>query len=80
MCLLTTSTTTIKPQSLPATERAVYFHALRVHLQVNGWKSLMNVALQPTEWGWTLRCGNFEPVMTDIGPAPENSKAHKMQL
>ena len=31
----------------------------------------MNVALQPTEWGWKLVCDSYEPIMTDIGPAPE---------
>lgn len=30
----------IDPQKLPPTERAAYFHSLRVHLQVILWKEL----------------------------------------
>lgn len=66
-----TSTTSIKPQSLPPTERAAYFHSLRVHLQVIEWKSLMSVTLPAEDWGWKLQHGMYEPVMTDLAPAPE---------
>ena len=72
MRLVATSKTVIKPQNLPPSERAAYFHSLRVHLQVIEWKSLMNIALHPIEWGWTLRGNNYEPIMTDLDPAPEN--------
>ena len=30
----------MQPQMLPPTERATYFHSLRVHLQVAQWKNL----------------------------------------
>lgn len=66
-----TATTAIKPQSLPPTERAAYFHSLRVHLQVIEWKSLMRVTLPAVDWGWKLQHGMYEPVMTDLAPAPQ---------
>lgn len=66
-----TATTTIKPQSLPPTARAAYFHSLRVHLQVIEWKSLMRVTLPAEDWGWKLQHGMYEPIMTDLAPAPE---------
>ena len=66
-----TSNTTIKPQNLPQSERAAYYHSLRVHLQVIQWKSLMETSLLPTEWGWRLVKDCYEPIMTDLEPAPE---------
>lgn len=71
MRLAATSVTTIKPQCLPPTERAAYFHSLRVHLQVIEWKFLMSVKLPAENWGWKLQNGMYEPVMTDLAPAPE---------
>ena len=56
-----TTTTAIKPQNLPPTDRAAYFHSLRVNLQVIEWKSLMNVILPAEEWGWRLQHGIYEP-------------------
>lgn len=41
----------LKSESLPPTVRAVYFHALRVHLQVCQWATLNLTCLNPTEWG-----------------------------
>ena len=67
-----TATITIKPQSLPPTDRGAYFHSLRVHLQVIEWKSLMSVTLPAEDWGWKLQNGMYEPVMTDLASAPEN--------
>ena len=66
-----TATTAIKPQNLPPTDRAAYFHSLRVNLQVIEWKSLMNVILPAEEWGWRLQHGMYEPVITDMSPAPQ---------
>ena len=40
MEMAATSNTTLKPQNLPPSERAAYYHSLRVHLQVIQWKSL----------------------------------------
>lgn len=72
MEMAATSRTTLKPQNLPPTERAAYYHSLRVHLQVVQWKSLMGSSLSPIEWGWRLIKGCFEPIMTDLEAAPEN--------
>ena len=44
------SKTTIKPQSLAPTESATKYHSIRVHLQVNEWKTLMSVELNPLGW------------------------------
>ena len=32
----------LDPQKLPSTERAAYYHSLRVHLQIIVWKKLLN--------------------------------------
>ena len=39
MDMVATSTSKIEPQRLPPTERAAYFHCLRVHYQVRVWKT-----------------------------------------
>ena len=41
--------TAIKPQSFPPTERAAYYHSLRVHLQVIHWKMLITINADPLE-------------------------------
>ena len=43
--------TVTKPQSLPPTERATYYHSFRVHLQVIQWKTLMATDADPLGWG-----------------------------
>ena len=67
-----TSNTTIKPQNLPPTECAAFYHCLRVHLQVIQWKLLLQTNLQPTDWGWKLNQGRYDPIMTDLDAAPGN--------
>ena len=44
------STTRPIPERLPPTERAAYFHVLRVHLQVVQWKTLMVTDINPQAW------------------------------
>ena len=61
----------IEPSDLPPTERAAYFHALRVHLQVAQWVNLDFGCLDPTKWGWKMDQGNLVPIKTDMDPAPE---------
>lgn len=61
---------TIRPEILPPTERATYYHALRVHLQVAQWKHLCLTCLDPKEWGWRKKEDMIEPIKTDIEPAP----------
>ena len=66
------SKTAIIPQSLPPTEKATYYHFLRVHLQVIQWKTLMTTSADPLEWGWKLH-PKFAPIMTDLETAPKES-------
>ncbi|XP_065911780.1 uncharacterized protein [Dysidea avara] len=63
----------VDPQKLPPTERAAYFHSLRVPLQVMLWKMLTHEECQynPEEWGWRLDGTRLNPVMTDLPAAPE---------
>jgi len=49
MRLVASATKSLKPQSLPPTERAAVYHSMRVHHQVIEWKSLMNIQLEPTK-------------------------------
>ena len=55
----------IEPQRLPPTERAAYFHSLRVPLQVVRWRTLNNDEFDHNAWGSTL-C----PTMTYVDAAP----------
>ena len=61
----------LQPEKLPPTERAAYYHSLRVHVQVCQWKSLQLDVLDATKWGWTLHNGLLVPIKTDILCAPE---------
>jgi len=71
MNLIATGKTRPRPERLPATERAAAFHVMRAHLQIVQWKSLMSVCLDPEDWGWSLKGGQFMPIQTDLKPAPE---------
>ena len=62
----------IEPESLPPTERAVFFHSLRVHLQVSQWKYLNMECLEPIDCGWKLENDVMSPVKTDLDPAPKS--------
>ena len=52
---------TLKPEKLPPSERAAWFHALRAYYQVQEWNSLM---------GMSLNGDKLMPIMTDEVPAP----------
>ena len=69
---MVSSATTVDPAKLPPTERAAYFHAHRVHLQVAQWMTLNLKCLEPTEWGWVGTNGILFPIKTDQIVAPEN--------
>lgn len=71
MQMLSQSKTTIEPQKLPPTERAAYYHALRVHLQLSIWSNLSNDILDAKQWGWELSGNQFKPILTDLDAAPE---------
>ena len=66
-----TSTKMLQPERLPPTERAAFFHSLRVHLQLMIWKSLGQCQYDPCSRGWGMKNGVLAPVMTDLNPAPE---------
>lgn len=57
---------------LPPTENAAKYHLLRVHLQCIVWKILDTTAADPTLWGWQKANEEFQPIMTDISPAPDS--------
>lgn len=56
---------------LPPTQNAAKYHLLRVHLQVFIWKSLDIPTPDPILWGWQLVDGEFQPILTDLSPAPD---------
>ena len=58
-------------QRLSPTERAAFFHSLRVYLQVMISKSLGQCQYDPCSLGWEMKNGVLAPVMTDLNPAPE---------
>ncbi len=72
MEMVTSSKSSLDPQKLPPTERAAYFHSLRVHLQVILWRKLTNNDLDPQQWGWKLDGTVLVPIMTDLAAAPES--------
>ena len=41
----------INPENLSHTERAVQ-HSLHAHIQTVAWQTLINVLLDPLQWGW----------------------------
>jgi len=62
----------VLPEKLPPTERAAFYHCLRVHLQVVTWMTLGSTNIEPTEWGWKNEGGRLTPIATDLEPAPED--------
>ena len=69
---IATSTVKPRPERLPPTERAAHFHVLRGYLQAQQWMTLMTDGLNPTDWGWCLQDGRYEPILTDLQPAPDD--------
>ena len=72
MSMIATNTMKIDPQRLPPTERAAYFHSLRVHFQIRVWKTLDKCIENPEDWGWKKMNNMLLPVMTDKEAAPDN--------
>ena len=68
--MLTTSSL-VEPSDLPSTERAVYFHALRMQIQVAQWMNLDLQCLDPIKWYWKLKNNYLAPKKTDINPEPK---------
>ena len=61
-----TSSNLPRPERLPPTESAARYHLYRVHLQVVHWKLLSTATLNPSEWGWKMHEGKYNPVLTDM--------------
>jgi hypothetical protein len=72
MKLCSTSRSAIVPETLPPTERAAFFHALRSHMQIVDWQRLSTGVLAAEDWGWKLSAGKLVPVKTDQAPAPDD--------
>ncbi len=66
----------LEPERLPPTERAAFFHSLRVHYQVVVWTQLSDDKLDPMEWGWKLQGSALMPILTDIDPSRKCSDAY----
>ena len=62
----------LERETLPLSERAMYFHSLRVYLEVCQWKYLNLHSLKPEKWGWTFAGKVLKPIKTDMQPAPES--------
>lgn len=54
----------IQPEMLPPTDGSAWQHSLRVFLQIILWKTLMATDIDSIKWGWQLKDGFLEPVMT----------------
>ena len=72
MDIITTSTSKVEPQRLPPTERAAYFHCLRVHYQVRVRKAFDECVQNLEEWGCKKVNNLLLPAMTDKEVPPEN--------
>ena len=66
---VSSSRTCVKPGVLPPTSAAARYHSMRVYLQVQQW---MGNQMQPVEWGWCEKGGQYIPVLTDKAAAPPN--------
>ena len=71
MRMCSTSASRPVPERLPPTQRAAYYHCLRVYLQVSQWRKLAVACMNATEWGWKIENNKFSPIPTDQQPAPE---------
>ena len=61
----------LSPGRLCPTTRAVYFHSLRMYLQVRKWTTLDEKCLNPCHWGWKKELNGLKPIKTDRAPAPD---------
>ena len=69
--LVSASLGRLRPEKLPPSERAGYFHVVRVHLQAVEWKTLSCRTLLPANWGWKQDSDHFVPITTDLPVAPD---------
>ena len=58
---------------LPPSERAVYFHSFRVHLEMKRALVLdIDCGINPCDWGWKRIEQVLRTIMTDKPAAPES--------
>ena len=62
----------VNPVTLPPSPRAVFFHSLRVYLQMKTWKNLDKKETEMTKWEWEVKNAVCYPVMTHMFPGPES--------
>ena len=63
----------VHPEKLPPTNRAAYFHGLRVFFQIRQW-SLSEDELNFLDWGWAVKDSRLVPITTDLDIAPPELK------
>ena len=61
----------IKPEVLCPTERAIYYHSLRVYLQVCQWRIVDEQIMEVTDWEWSKKDGVLTPIKADMPAAPQ---------
>jgi len=59
-------TSPVLPEKMPPTERAAFYHSLRVHLQVMQWTALNTSITEAIDWARKI----LVPFPTDLEPAP----------
>ena len=64
-------TSFVTPEKLPPTASATKFHSRRCYYQIMTWLG-KETGLDATEWGWKFENNQFQPVMSDKSPAPDN--------
>ena len=74
MEMVTASKSSLDPRKLPPTERAAYYHSLRVHLQTVLWEKLICTFgdLDVLRWEWKVGQNVLTPILTDLEAAPDN--------
>ena len=61
----------IAPERLPPTERAAFYHGLRVYFQIIVWSLIKNFEMDALNWGWIMNNGMLVPIRTDKDVAPD---------
>src|SRR6218665_316434 len=72
MKLCSSSKSAIRPEQLPPTHIAAYYHCQRAHLQAMQWHALSTEHVDPCAWGWQLLHNKLVPITTDQPPAPDD--------
>ena len=56
----------VKPEFMPPTDDTAKYHSPRVYLQIVYWKILVEKDIDPTLWGWHVKDGALEPILTKV--------------